>query len=247
MDNQITILESKPSGPVDCACVIHGDVYEWIYVERLYNMLSRHISRGIRLHVYTEAERIVPEPMIKHGLSPWGISGPKHGWWYKIQLFDTGAHSGPLLYFDLDTVIVDSIDWICDLPLQWFWTVQDFKYLWRPRSQSMNSSIMWWDTRRFADVWTNFQQHNLEKIIKQYRGDQDYLDQALPRDQIRFLDPERIKSWRWQCLEGGVHLNRRKRASDAVTVLNTSTDVMIFHGNPKPHEIRDPIIQKHWC
>lgn len=244
MDTTTTHLKSLSA--VDCACVIHGDVYPWIYVDRLYNMLSRHLSRNIRLHVYTEAERSVPAPMIKHVLPDWGISGPKRSWWYKIQLFDPAEHSGPLLYFDLDTVIVDNIDWICDLPAKWFWTVRDFKYLWRPTHYSINSSIMWWDTQQFANVWQDFQQQDLQKIIKQYRGDQDYLGQILPVSQIRFLDSERIKSWRWQCLDGGTHLNRRIRVNDAVTVLTENTDVLVFHGHPKPHEIQDPAVLQHW-
>ena len=51
-------------GPIDCACVIHGTAYSWDYVERLHSMLSRHITPGIRLHVYTEADRPVPEPVV---------------------------------------------------------------------------------------------------------------------------------------------------------------------------------------
>ena len=65
-------------GPIDCACVIHGTAYSWDYVERLHNMLSRHITLGIRLHVYTEADRPVPAPMIKHVLEPWSIASAKN-------------------------------------------------------------------------------------------------------------------------------------------------------------------------
>jgi hypothetical protein len=247
MDNQTSTLVSTPRAPIDCACVIHGDAYVWAYVERLYNMLNRHISHGIRLHVYTEAERPVPSHMIKHALVDWKISGPKRSWWYKLQLFNTAAHAGPLLYFDLDTVIIKNIDWICDLPSKWFWTVQDFRYLWRPSSQSINSSIMWWDTQLFEKVWHDFQQQNLQKIIKQYRGDQDYLNQVLQNSQIRFLDSQRIKSWRWQCQDVGIYVNGRSRNTDIKTVIAPETDVLVFHGNPKPHELGEvKFIQDHW-
>jgi hypothetical protein len=246
MDNSITTVVSAPPTPVDCACVIHGDAYSWIYVERLYNMLSRHISRGIRLHVYTELERPVPAPMIKHVLPAWGIHGPKRSWWYKMTLFDSAKHAGPLLYFDLDTVIVDNIDWICDLPLNYFWAVQDFRYLQRANHLSMNSSIMWWDTRRFDLVWTAFQQENLGTVMKKYRGDQDYLNHALV-ESLRFLDPERILSWRWQCLGNGYNFKRRNyQNSDAVTYIPTGTSVMVFHGQPKPADLTDPAITQHW-
>ena len=106
--------------PVDCACVIHGTGYDWTYVDRLYNMLNKHISRGVRLHVYTEADRPVPTPYIKHTLTDWGISGPKRAWWYKMQLFNPDHFRGQLLYFDLDTVIVNNIDWICNRAPEYF-------------------------------------------------------------------------------------------------------------------------------
>jgi hypothetical protein len=246
MDNSITTVEPVLPTPVDCACVIHGDAYSWIYVERLYNMLSRHISRGIQLHVYTELERPVPAPMIKHVLPAWGIHGPKRSWWYKMNLFNSAEHAGPLLYFDLDTVIVDNIDWICNLPLSYFWAVQDFKYLQRANHLGMNSSIMWWDTRRFDSVWSAFQQENLSTVIKKYRGDQDYLNHALAND-LRFLDLTQILSWRWQCLGNGYNFKRRNyQSADAVTHIPAGASVLVFHGQPKPADLTDPVIVQHW-
>lgn len=235
------------NGPVDCACVIHGDAYDWIYVERLYNMLNRHISVGIRLHVYTEAHRSVPGHMIKHDLVDWGISGPKRSWWYKMQLFNSAHHAGPLLYFDLDTVIVRNIDWMCGLPLQYFWAVQDFKYLWRPSHQAINSSVMWWDTRKYAHVWNDFTKQDLFGTVKKYTGDQDYLNIAIPNPQVRFFDPTRIKSWRWQCLNGGYDFKRRiYQNPDSGTFLTKDNSVLIFHGKPKPADLDDSVINTHW-
>jgi lipopolysaccharide biosynthesis glycosyltransferase len=184
--------------------------------------------------------------MIKHVLPAWGIHGPKRSWWYKMNLFDSAEHAGPLLYFDLDTVIVNNIDWICDLPLSYFWAVQDFRYLQRPTHLSMNSSIMWWDTRRFNSVWTAFQQENLGTVMKKYRGDQDYLDQVLDKD-LRFLDPGQILSWRWQCLGKGYNFKRRNYQSpEIVTHIPAEASVLIFHGHPKPDKIQDPVLNTHW-
>jgi hypothetical protein len=163
-----------------------------------------------------------------------------------MNLFNSAEHAGPLLYFDLDTVIVDNIDWICDLPLSYFWAVQDFRYLQRAKHLSMNSSIMWWDTRRFDLVWTAFQQENLGAVIKKYRGDQDYLNLALNKD-LRFLDPEKIKSWRWQCLGEGYNFKRRNyQNADITTHIPAGTSVLIFHGHPKPDKIKDLAVTQHW-
>lgn len=232
---------------LDCACVIHGNTYSWDYVEKLYNMLDRHVSNGIRLHVYTEASRPVPEPMIKHALTDWGFSGPKSSWWYKLQMFDSQHHAGPLLYFDLDTVIVNNIDWIQQLPLNYFWTLRDFKYLWRATHYSMNSSVMWWDTRSFGHVWTEFLSKDLHSWMKKYRGDQDYLHKAIGDQFVRYLEQDRVKSWRWQCLDGGYDFRTKTYPTPGSgTVIPENTDILVFHGQPKPADLQDATIISHW-
>ena len=105
-------MAKKNPGRIDCACVIHGSGYDWPYVERLYNMLCRNLSAEVRLHVYTEHDRSVPPHMVKHILDDWGISGPKRSWWYKMQLFNPAHFAGNLLYFDLDVVIANQLNWI---------------------------------------------------------------------------------------------------------------------------------------
>ena len=235
------------TGPINCACVIHGTAYSWNYVERLYNMLSRHITPGIRLHVYTEADRPVPEPMIKHVLEPWSISSPKKSWWYKMQLFNTVHYAGPLLYFDLDTVIVGNIDWIWQHPTTYFWAIRDFKYLWRPNHTGVNSSVMWWDTRHYQNIWDTFVQQDLIITMRKYPGDQDYISAVIPQNQRRFFDTTRIQSWRWQCLDGGYNFRKRRHQEPGTgTQIADSTNIMVFHGNPKPEQITDQLVVTHW-
>jgi hypothetical protein len=210
-------------------------------------MLSRNITPGIRLHVYTEADRPVPAPMIKHELQDWGIAGPRRSWWYKMQMFNIEHHSGPLLYFDLDTVIVNNIDWIWQQPLRYFWAVRDFKYLWKPTSTDLNSSIMWWDTRQYNNIWHALLTENFDNILRQYRGDQDYITAKISATDRRFFDPRCIKSWRWECLDGGYNFQTKKYLRpNAGTQINTDTSVLVFHGQPKPLSLTDDIILQHW-
>jgi hypothetical protein len=247
MDNSPLSGQIISTGPIDCACVIHGNAYSWSYVERLYNMLNRHISVGVRFHVYTEADRTVPAPWIKHALTDWKISGPKKAWWYKMQLFDPAHHSGPLLYFDLDVVIVNNIDWIWKLPLNYFWTIRDFKYLWRPTHYGINSSVMWWHTQHHQQVWQAFSAQRLDSIMRKNRGDQDYLTQAINKNQRNFFDFDRVASWRWQALDGGYNFGQRMyNRPGAGTVIDNRTSVLIFHGDPKPDQVADLTILQHW-
>lgn len=236
------------SGPVDCACLIHSNGYSWDYVEKLYNGLSRNLSRGIRFHVYTEHDRSVPPHMIKHSLLEWdNVSGPRKSWWYKLQLFNSQHFAGPLLYFDLDTVIVNNIDWIPQLNTKFLWAPKDYRSLWRPTHTGINSSVMWWDTRRFDWVWGDFTFKNLGMLMKQHHGDQDYISEVIHQNQIRYFLPNNVMSWRWQVKDGGMNFkNRLYLAPGAGTVIDHRTSVLVFHGSPKPHEANDPIIANFW-
>jgi hypothetical protein len=210
-------------------------------------MLVRHITPGVRLHVYTEANRNVPDPMIKHALPEWSIGGPKKSWWYKLQLFNTEHHRGPLLYFDLDTVITQNIDWIWQQNLQYFWAIRDFKYLWRPTSYSVNTSVMWFNTIRFAHVYRDFVAGDINFVMRRNHGDQDYITEVITQQQRRFLDTERVKSWRWQALDGGYNFAHRcYQNPGAGTQIQDNTSLLIFHGKPKPAEIKDPVVIQHW-
>ena len=166
---------------------------------------------------------------------------------YKIQLFNPEHHLGPLLYFDLDTVITGNIDWIWQTPPEYLWAVRDFKHLWRPNFQGINSSVMWWDTRKYAYIWEDFKQRELDSVTQQYHGDQDYITDMIPIHNRRFFDLERVKSYRWECLDGGYEFSCRRYGAPGTGVSMTPiTSIIVFHGNPKPALVTDPIIQQHW-
>ena len=242
------LRQAAIDGTMDCACVIHGDKYDWCYVERLYNMVKRHNTGPVRFHVFTEPDRSVPDPMIKHVLHDWpGIAGPKKSWWYKMQMFEPGRVSGRLLYFDLDTVIVDNIDWMQGLDARYFWSIRDFRHLWRPNWKGMNSSVMLWDTSRFSWIWREFQQNDVKTQARLFHGDQDFLNSVLTERDLKFMDESLIKSWRWQIKDGGMDMKTRVyRRPDAGSVLLPGVKILIFHGSPKPHDVHDPIISLHW-
>ena len=241
-------IEIDPNAPIDCACVIHGDAYSWKYVDTLYSMLTRNLSRQVRMHVYTEHDREVPPHMIKHVLTDWpGVRGAKKSWWYKMQLFNPEHHSGQLLYLDLDTVVVNNLDWITQLGHTRLWTIRDFKTLWKPKFQGINSSVMYWNTEKFADIWTEFNKQNIPKLCSRYHGDQDYLSEVLKPNQRRFFPEKAAVSWRWQALDGGMDPYTRKHLSPGLgTQIDPETSLLIFHGQPKPDQVQDPVLKNHW-
>jgi hypothetical protein len=232
---------------VNCACVIHSDGYTWDYVERLYSMVSRNISQPVRFHVYTEADRPVPDHMIKHELVEWpGIAGPKRSWWYKMQLFDSQQFTGQLLYFDLDVVVTGNLDWILGLSTKNFWAIHDFRRLWKPTCRTINSSMMYFDTSRYHYVWDRFQQQSPTLVISSYKGDQDFITATLEPKHLRYFDLDRILSWRWQIVNQGLNIRKQSGLENFNGTLPENASVLIFHGNPKPHELDNFVIKKYW-
>lgn len=233
---------------VDCACVIHGTGYNWNYVDHLHNMLRRHLAQQVKLHVYTEPTRYVPPHMVKHSLDLWeGIGGVRKSWWYKMQLFNPEHHRGNLLYLDLDVVIVNSIDWAVRASTDYFWTIRDFRYLQKPNYNSMNSSLMYWNVEKFGWIWQEFSAADIAATTRRFQGDQDYLQMVLTQEQKRYYNNEHVQSWRWQVAEGGYNFQARRHCSPGqAAVHDPNASILVFHGNPKPHQVTDPIVTAHW-
>ena len=187
-------------------------------------MLKRNLTGFGTLHVWTEADRPVPNHMVKHVLAPMPV---KKGWWYKMQMFNPKHYSGNLLYFDLDVVIVSNIDWIVQHDPKQFWTINDFSRLQRyPGWHSINSSVMWFNVNAMSYVWSQFESRHTQE----HRGDQDFLNAVVKQRQ--YLDEDKVLSWRWQA--------HNKPLSNPASIL-------VFHGQPKPHDLLDNVVVKqHW-
>jgi len=233
---------------VDVGCVIHGTGYDWCYVDTLLSMVQRNLSLPVTLHVWTEHDRSVPPHMIKHCLTEWpGLRGPKKSWWYKMQMFDPQHFQGDLLYFDLDVVICNDINWILDTDPAYFWTLRDFRRLQNPGYARMNSSVMWWNTQKFGWVWDRFQYLGAEEAARRYHGDQDFLQDTIVAER-RWLPDSSVASWRWQIAEGGWNFQlRRPKQPGTGARIDPETSILVFHGHPKPHAVTDPLIKQLWC
>ena len=164
-----------------------------------------------------------------------------------MQMFDPKHFRGRLLYFDLDVIILQPIDWMLTLDLRYFWAVRDFRYHFRGAWNSINSSIMVWDTEVWQSLWQEFMQNNIHTIVKRFQGDQDFLNAYIEPKDRRYLDQDLIKSWRWEIKDGGMDFKKRVyKRPDAGSVIPPNTSIMVFHGQPKPHEILDPVIVQNW-
>jgi hypothetical protein len=185
--------------------------------------------------------------MIKHVLDDWGISGPRKSWWYKMQLFNPCHHDGNMLYLDLDMVLVRELDFVRALDPSYLWSIRDFKYLQRPALSTVNSSMMWFNVSKFADVWQQFSARPVQHITAGYPGDQDYIAAHVDHNRRRFFEEKYFQSYRWQCLDGGYDFSRRcyKQPNTGIRIA-PDTAAIVFHGTPKPHQVTSTEITDLW-
>jgi hypothetical protein len=146
------------------------------YVTKLRSMVARHLKRPFRFVCLSDQDYLAPG--IETQVIPSVMRGVK-GWWSKIRLFDPGRFKGRVLYLDLDTLIVDALDPIVDMPSR-FALVPDsgnWQGLGRLRVvKRFNSSVMVWDAGvpdRLAMKWT-------PDVMTRLWGDQDWIGQQMP-------------------------------------------------------------------
>ncbi len=84
--------------------VYWGDKYKKAYVYALKEAVEKNLS------VQHEFRCITVESL--PGIVTVKPYGPYHGWWSKLNLFAPHRATGPSLYFDLDVVIVGSLDYL---------------------------------------------------------------------------------------------------------------------------------------
>lgn len=120
---------------ITIACVLRsgGKVgYDATWVEKLNNSIARNLTIPYRFVALSDCE--VPCDRI-----PLDSTGA--GWWAKIQLFKPNNFKGPVLFFDLDTLILNSLDEMVTRLLK----QQNF-VMWKDNDFNISSSaIMYWN------------------------------------------------------------------------------------------------------
>lgn len=141
------------------------------------------------------------------------------GWWSKIELFRPDI-DGDLLYLDLDTVVLGDLE---PFELAGATTmVSDFYRLDLP-----NSSLMYIAEADKSAVWESFNAgptgHMMRCRTRSCWGDQGFLQGVLP-DAQRWQEvlPGKVVSFKADCRGG----------------LPPGADIVCFHGNPRPWDVR---------
>ena len=226
-------------------CLKYGTKYNADYVNRLYNMVKRHTTGNVGFACMTEDPTGL-NPEIKVIALPTGTS--LQGWWYKPYVFSRDFPlTGALLFLDLDIVIVKNIDLFWNYSLGKFCIIRDFTRSTIPDWKKFNSSIFRFESRTMPYIWDNLIQD--PSIIKRLHGDQDWLYDQI-KDGFDFWPDEWCQSYKWEVRERSdvIGIGRdRKFASIVEPRIKDATAILVFHGDPKPEQVKDPIIVKNWC
>lgn len=229
---------------VTVLCVRFGNKYGRNYVERLRNMVSRHLTVPYEFVCLTDDQH--PIDGVRSIVQP--SANYAKGWWHKVHMFDPNlAVQGRILYLDLDVVIHSNINKLVDIKGDRFYGIRDFNRKFYPSWQSLNSSALSWTHGTNADIWTQFQEDR--STAQRLQGDQDWI-WKLARDRIKFWPDAWIQSYKWE-IRGREQLVDRtgrkgfKTVSHAVAP-HPECSIAVFHGAPNPEDVQDPFVVDNW-
>lgn len=200
------------------ACVLRsGGAYtpEWVWA------LKRGLARHAPPHTFV---CLTDTPA---ALGPWAVPlrHPWPGWWAKLALFEPGLFTGPVLYLDLDTLVVGDLADLCSYagPLA---LLSDFY-----RPACAQSGVMAWTpgdvTAATWEAWFR----SPKAHMRRYRGDGEWLHAYTDRpDRIQDLFPGQVVSYKVHASGGPP----------------TGARLVCGHGRPKWNEPRAGWAHRHW-
>ena len=229
---------------VTVLCVRFGNKYGRNYVERLRNMVSRHLTIPYEFVCLTDDQH--PIEGVRSIVQP--SANYAKGWWHKVHMFDPNlALQGRILYLDLDVVIHNNINKLVDIKGDRFYGIRDFNRKFYPSWHSLNSSALSWTHGTNADIWTKFQAD--KSTAQRLQGDQDWI-WKLAKDRIKFWPDSWIQSYKWE-IRGRDELVDRTGRKGFKTVSNNvkpnpECSVAVFHGAPNPEDVQDLFVVDNW-
>jgi hypothetical protein len=165
---------------VTCVWVQGEYPYTVLYVERLRAMVERWIDRPFRFVCLTDRPWDMPAGVESIPVQKMPGFAP----WTKLELFNPVRQwSGRMLYLDLDTLIVSSLQPILDIEAPFAITAdpknkknRSYDSFGRAIVRRFNSSVMVWDGGTFTDLYTDW----TEKDGARLSGDQDWIGERRP-------------------------------------------------------------------
>ena len=227
---------------VNVICMKWGTIYGPQYVNRLYGMTARQLSRPFRFVCFTDDVvglrdeiETVPLPDIR-------VDSPYENLpWKKLSVFGeaVGGLSGTTLFLDLDVVIVDSLDPLFDYTGD-FCVIREWT---DPNGIEGNTSVFRFEIGAHTDLLDHYEGKPTRHWVEMYGIEQAYLSHTLGRERLTYWPMEWCVSFKKHCL---------KRGPGAIwnwirpAKIPTGARIIAFHGTPKPHEAAAGVWPGHW-
>jgi hypothetical protein len=246
IESPLQILKPTQTSDIDhltVLCVRFGHRYGREYVERLRNMVSRNLTLPYEFACLTDDLKLIDGVRTIHQSS----AGYNKLWWHKVHMFDPDLDiKGRILYFDLDVVIHKNIDHLFVNYQDEFLGIRDFNRKFQPNWRYLNSSVMSWTHGTQNHIYREFKKDTLSAMRLQ--GDQDWIWKSV-RDRITFWPDRWIQSYKWE-IRGREQLIDRNGRKGFKTHSDQYPEneccISVFHGDPKPQDIKDRYVVENW-
>ena len=212
-------------------CLNVGSKYADFYVERLYNMLSRHVHGSFELTCFTDRKREISADIRQVDCSSWGYEG----WFNKIKLFDVDEMPATeFYYFDMTLIIRSNLGKLFEFAQRSkadLVAVKDWNY------DVLNSCVMRITRSEMSQViWETFRDREYGE--EKFAGDQNFIDAVIKRKKLEstvdYFPEELIVAYR------SLLKLHRKDPVAAKEQLEQSA-IVKFHGNPRMTDILSPL------
>ena len=225
---------------VNVVCLKWGAKFGPHYVNRLRSMVSRHLARAHRFVCFTDDPIGLNAGIEALPLPAMRLPGGKDHGWRKLSTFRAplGDLVGPVLFLDLDVVIVDSIEAFFDHPGE-FCIIKDWAQPWR---RTGNSSVYRFEANAHPEILEGFVR-DVERARREVRNEQEYLTREMLRKGILTYWPRTwCASYRYDCapiFPASLFASPRRPGE---------AKIVVFHGVPKPEQAieRAAWIGEHW-
>lgn len=211
---------------ITVACVFWGDKFSDDYVYNLKSMVERNTTVPHQFVCFSDREL--------EGIKTVKLIPGYEGWWNKMQMFNTDFKLGNrVVYLDLDTLIVDNIDWLLEYDGM-FMGIEDLGAVNEHQPElkgRLQSGVMAWDYRLNSHLWNRFTSSGESQ---RYRGDGEYLNHIVPKYQRDFIQKRykgKLKSYKYQVYSEGI---------------TDDLSIICFHGRPSIPQAMTETVTTGW-
>jgi len=215
---------------VNVVCLKWGTMYGPEYVNRLFNMVSRHLTLPFRFICMTEFTEGLNGDIEVYPLPEFPEPPPEHAQycsaWRKLALFQPGIAEmqGKVLFLDLDVLVMDNIDAFFSFSNK----LSIIENWYQPGQLVGQASVFCFDAGKPAALLDNYLREPLA-VLKQYRTEQAYITGELGAEGVEFFPESWCLSFKKHCMPSGI-----SRFFSSAVKQPKNVKILVFHGRPNP-------------